>query len=207
MRRPFLSGRAVLAALLLALILPGCGLGSGKRLSLDYRPQGGVQLAPGTVQLLVADRRTSKNLVGPEASSKDLLKESQGGQLDMTTTLPTGSTISLSRLSVEAAVFEAVKNKLQTLGIAAIPDTSGAKARVTVYITEFVIDVEGSDFVGRVGLRGVIDRPGLTQTYNTTASSQGSKFKLVGDMGSNEPMSDALNKAVNSLDFSGLNSY
>jgi hypothetical protein len=187
--------------------LYGCSIGGGKRLNLDFRPQGGLQLSPGVVQLLVADRRPSAQLVGPEATNKGLLKESQNGQLDMTSTLPTGSTISLSHLSVQAAVFEAVKNKLSTLGITANPDTAGAKARVTVYITEFVIDVEGSDFVGRVGLRAVIDRPGLTMVYNSTANAQGSKFKLVGDMGSNEPMSDALNKAVNALDFSGLNSY
>jgi hypothetical protein len=196
-----------MAVLVCALALTGGCIGAGKRLSLNFRPEGGLQLSPGAVQLLVVDDRTSRQLVGPEATSRDLLRESRDGQMDMTSTLPNGTTISLSHLNMGAVVFEAVKNKLSTLGVAANPDTAGAKARVTVYVTEFVIDVEGSDFVGRVGLRAVIDRPGITTVHSTTANAQGTKFKLVGDMGSNEPMSDALNKAVNALDFSGINTF
>ncbi|MDR1676795.1 MAG: hypothetical protein LBS44_00200 [Deltaproteobacteria bacterium] len=193
-------------ATVLTNILSGC-IGTGKRLNLDFKPQGGLQLSPGTVQLLVVDNRTSKNLVGPTASSKDLLKESQNGHLDMTTTMPNGTSISLSYLSVPALVYESIKNKLSTLGITANPHNTGAKARVTVYITEFVIDLEGNDYVGRVALNALIDRPGLPTKHHPVASAQGSKFKLVGDMGANDPLSDALNKCVNALDFSGLSSF
>jgi hypothetical protein len=202
MRRSFL----ITLSIVVALALSGC-VGTGKRLNLDYRPQGGLQLSPGIVQLVVVDNRASKSLVGPEATSRELLKESQNGQLDITTTMPNGTTISLSHLTVPALVFEAAKNKLASLGITANSDTAGAKARVTVYITEFIIDVEGNDYVGRVALRAVIDRPGIQTIHNTVASAQGSKFKLVGDMGANDPISDALNKCVNSLDFSGINTF
>lgn len=198
--------QTAILSLLAAILFSGC-IGTGKRLSVSFKPEGGSALKPGTVQLLVADRRSSAQLVGPEAVSRDLLKASQGGQLDLTTTMPSGSTISLSHLSVTNLVFEAVKNKLSTLGIVANPDTTGAKARVTVYVNEFVIDAVGSDYVGRVALRAVIDRPGMTTIYNTQSTGQGSKFRLVGDMGANDPMSDALNNAVNSLDFTGLNSF
>ncbi|MDR1112011.1 MAG: hypothetical protein LBP92_15285 [Deltaproteobacteria bacterium] len=193
-------------SVLLALAMSGC-IGGGKRLNLDFRPQGGLQLTTGIVQLLVVDNRPSKQLVGPEATSRDLLKESQTGLMDITTTMPNGTSISLSHLSVPALVYESVKNKLSTMGITANPDTSGAKARVTVYVTEFVIDVEGSDYVGRVALRAVIDRPGLQTVHTTVASAQGTKFRLMGDMGANDPISDALNKCVNSLDFSGINTF
>jgi hypothetical protein len=191
---------------IILLALSGC-VGTGKRLNLDFKPQGGLQLTPGVVQLLVIDNRSNKSLVGPEATSKELLKESQGGQMDMTTTMPNGGTIHISHLSVPALVYESVKNKLTTLGITANPDTTGAKARVTVYITEFMIDIEGSDYVGRVAMRAVIDRPGIQTIHNSVASAQGSKFRLVGDMGANDPLSDALNKCVNSLDFSGINTF
>ncbi|MDR0621544.1 MAG: hypothetical protein LBJ61_06690 [Deltaproteobacteria bacterium] len=194
-------------AVILAAALAGCGVGSGKRLNLDFRPQGGLQLTTGVVQLVVVDNRTNKSLVGPAATARELLKESQTGLLDLTTTMPNGTTISLSHLSVPALVFESVKNKLATLGVTGNPDTAGAKARVTVYVTEFLIDVEGNDYVGRVAMRAVIDRPGIQTIHNTVASAQGSKFKLVGDMGASDPLSDALNKCVNSLDFSGINTF
>jgi hypothetical protein len=194
------------ATAILALALTGC-VGAGKRLNLDFRPQGGLSLTQGIVQLVVVDNRQNKNLVGPEAASRELLKESQQGILDLTTTMPNGATISLSHLSVPALVFESLKNKLASLGITANPDTTGAKARVTVYITEFVIDVEGNDYVGRVAMRAVIDRPGIPTIHNTVANAQGNKFKLVGDMGASDPLSDALNKCVNGLDFSGINTF
>ncbi|MDR2301514.1 MAG: hypothetical protein LBF38_05685 [Deltaproteobacteria bacterium] len=205
MRRSTLSILTVLVVFS-ALALSGC-VGSGKRLNLDFKPQGGLQLTSGVVQLVVVDNRASKNLVGPEATSRELLKESQPGILDLTTTMPNGTTISLSHLSVPALVFESIKNKLASLGVTANPDTAGAKARVTVYVTEFVIDVEGNDYVGRVAMRAVIDRPGIQTIHNTVASAQGSKFKLVGDMGANDPLTDALNKCVNALDFSGINTF
>jgi hypothetical protein len=189
-----------------ALALSGC-VGSGNRLNLNFKPQGGLQLASGVVQLVVVDSRVNKSLVGAEATNRKLLKESQPGILDLTTTMPNGTTIALSHLSVPALVFESVKNKLASLGVTANPDTAGAKARVTVYITEFVIDVEGNDYVGRVALRAVIDRPGIQTIHNTVASAQGSKFRLMGDMGANDPLTDALNKCVNSLDFTGNNTF
>ncbi|MDR1657412.1 MAG: hypothetical protein LBT47_07640 [Deltaproteobacteria bacterium] len=197
----------MLLTLLLAVVLSGCVVGGGKPLNVAFKPQGGLSLQPGNVQLLVFDNRRDLNLVGPEATSSDLLKESQAGRIDLTTTLPNGNTIALSHLTVQALVYEAVKYKLATQGITAGPDTTGAKARVAIYITEFSIDVESGDYVGRVALQSVIDRPGLTTVYRSSAIGQGSKFKLVGDMGSEVAMSDAVTICVNNLDFSGLNSF
>jgi hypothetical protein len=197
---------AIALALALAL-LPGCVIGGAQRLNLSFRPQGGQALQNGAVQLLVMDQRADKSLVGPEATAKDLLKESQSGLLDMVTTFPTGNTVSLSHLPVPALVYEAVKGKLQTLGINGGPDTTGAKARVTVYVTDFVVDVEGSDYAGRVGLQAVIDRPGLPTIYRSNATGFGSKFRVLGNMGANDALSEALTICVNTLDFSGLNTF
>ena len=205
-----MRSRLTLIAVLLvaALLTGGCVVGGGaKRLGITFKPQGGRQLHPGIVQLLVFDQRNPPQLVGPEALTKNLLKASQGGLADLVTTFPTGNTISLSHLTVQSLVYEAVKNKLSTLGITGGPDTTGAKARVTVYVSEFVIDVEGGDYVARVSLQAVIDRPGLTTIHRSNASGVGSKFKLVGDMGADEAISEALTICVNHLDFSGIDSY
>jgi hypothetical protein len=189
-----------------ALFATGC-LGGGKRLAVSFAPQGGSALTPGAVQLVVVDQRASPQLVGPQALSKDLLRESQGGLLDLTTTLPTGSSMTLTKLTVQSAVYEAVKNKLATLGITANPDTAGAKARVTINILEFDIDVEDSNFMAHVSLQAVIDRPGINMTHRSAAKVESPKFKLVGDMGSNDAISDGLNKCINTLDFTGINSF
>lgn len=191
----------------LALAFAGCVIGGGQRLMLSFKPQGGQLLQTGIVQLLVIDQRANKSLVGPEATNKDLLKESRSGLVDMVTTFPTGNTVSLSHLQVQPLVYEAVKTKLQTAGITANPDTAGAKARVTVYISNFSVDVEGSDFVGRVALTAVIDRPGIETVYRHSSAGQGSKFNMLGDMGANDALSEALTICVNSLDFSALNNF
>ena len=201
------SRLSAILAILAILTMSGCVVGGGKRLLLSFKPQGGMPLQSGIVQLLVFDQRADKSLVGPEATGKDLLKASRAGLVDMVTTFPTCNTVSLSHLQVQPLVYEAVKSKLQTLGITGGPETTGAKARVTIYVADFKIDVEGSDYVGRVALQAVIDRPGLTTVYRSNSTGQGSKISLMGDMGANDALGDALTICVNNLDFSGLNTF
>ncbi|MDR1545394.1 MAG: hypothetical protein LBU12_01480 [Deltaproteobacteria bacterium] len=190
---------------LMTLALAGCT--SAKRLVAEFRPQGGAPLTPATVQLLVQDLRPGGQFVGPEALSRDLFRESQGGQVDLTTAFPTGATVSLSHLTVPVMVYEAVKAKLGGMGVAGQPDTAGAKARVTIIVKELSIDVVGSDLLSRVSLEAVIDRPGLNLVHRSNSFAESSKLKLLGDMGGSEILGDALTRAINSLDFSGLNNF
>jgi hypothetical protein len=190
---------------LLASSLIACS--ASKRLLVDFKPAGGAPLTPGTVQLLVQDSRPGGQFIGPEALSRDLFRESQDGQVDLSTTFPTGAVVSLSHLTIPVMVYEAVKAKLGAQGVAAQPDTAGAKARVTIIVKEVSIDVAGSDLRGRVALEAVIDRPGLGRTHRTNGFAESSKLKLIGDMGGSEVLGDALSRAINALDFSGVNSF
>ncbi|MDR3153798.1 MAG: hypothetical protein LBW85_05880 [Deltaproteobacteria bacterium] len=197
----------ILPSLALTLLLAASCIGGAKRLGLSYSPIPGAKLDRGTVQLVINDARPSKSIVGPEALRRDLFKGSQNGLVDFTVKLPTGETVSRSSLTVEAAVFEAVKERLRLQGVTAQTGVSGAKARVTVNIADLVIDVQGSDLSSHVRLEAVMDRPGLELVTRTWAEADSSKMKLIGDMGGSESVSEALTLAVNRLDFSSLDRF
>ena len=198
---------AVFLALSLSLVLAGC-LGGSKRLTITYAPQSAdSRLTPGNVFLVVNDARSNRSLVGPSALDKDLFKGSQNGQVDLSVALPTGQTIARSQLTVEQAVYEAVRERLRVLGITGAPSNVGAKARVTINIADFVLDAQGTDAVAHVRLEAVIEGPDMQRTIRSWAEADSTKFKLVGDMGGAGSLSEALTLAVNRLNFSGLNNY
>jgi hypothetical protein len=194
-------------ALALAMPLASC-IGGAKRLNVAVSPvAGGPQLNPGTVFLVVTDVRQNRSLVGPSALEKNLFKGSQSGQIDLSVTLPTGQTVSRSLLSVQEAVFEAVRERLRLLGITANPNNQNAKARVTINIADFVLDAQGTDALAHVRLEAVIEGPDMQRVYRSWAEADSSKFKLIGDMGGAQSLGDALTLAVNRINFSPLNYY
>ncbi|MDR2613114.1 MAG: hypothetical protein LBG06_09950 [Deltaproteobacteria bacterium] len=197
---------ALIPALALTMfLLASCG--GASRLGLTYSPIPGAILQRGTVQLVVRDARPVKNLVGPEAMNRNLFKGSQDGLVDLKVSLPTGETVARSMLTVESAVFEAVKERLRLQGVTAQTGVSGAKARVTVSIVDLSIDVQGSDLASHIRLEAVMDRPGIDLVTRTWAEADSSKMKLIGDMGGAQSLSEALTMAVNRLDFSTLDRF
>ncbi|MDR1166899.1 MAG: hypothetical protein LBO66_13720 [Deltaproteobacteria bacterium] len=199
--------------LALSLFLPllwlaSCSFGGPNRLVATFAPLAqGATLTPGTVMLVVADARANRSLVGPEALGKDLFKGSQNGVMDLSVTLPTGQVVARSLLTVEGVVFEAVKERLRLLGINAETTNANAKCRITINIADFVVDARGSDVIAHVRLESVVDRPGLDLVTRSWAEADSSKFKLIGDMGGDESLSQALSLCVNRLDFSSLNRF
>jgi hypothetical protein len=189
----------------LLIFIVGCA--KSQRILAVYDMQPGRALNPGTVQLLVQDRRNSPELIGPGARAKDLFSASQGGQLDLTTKAPSGSQTSLSQLGTSQAVWEAIRQNLAVMGIRAITGTDGAKARVAVTIESLVLELNGREVVARVSLQANIDRPGLPNSYQTRGFGQSNRTHLFGDQGGSEALSEALSMALNNLDFSGLNNF
>ncbi|MDR3204111.1 MAG: hypothetical protein LBV23_05150 [Deltaproteobacteria bacterium] len=203
----FLNKSAFLLFSTTILLVLALGCGGPRRLTLDFKPSGGSPLNQGIVQLLVSDARPGGQLVGPEAAAKILAQESQDNLVDMTTIFANGAKVSQSNLTATQIVYQATKHKLQTLGITANPNTTGAKARVTILISEFIIDIENDDFVGRVSLQATIDRPGIPEIYRSAARASGSKRKLISGLRAGEALSDALNECLNNLDFSTINNF
>ncbi|MDR1036540.1 MAG: hypothetical protein LBT40_08205 [Deltaproteobacteria bacterium] len=198
---------AAIPLMALTLLLATSCIGGSKRLGLSFSPAPGAQLTPATVQLVVVDGRTSKNLVGPEAMNRDLFAGSQSGLIDFKVTLPTGEAISRSMLTIETAIFEAVRERLKLQGITAQTGTSGAKARVTITISDLSIDIKGSELASHVRLQAVYDRPGIDLVIRSYAEADASRRRLVGDIGGADSLSEAITLAVNRLDFSALNRF
>lgn len=201
------AAQTIIPALALTLLFATSCLGGSSRLGLSFSPSPGAQLSRAAVQLVVVDGRQSKNLVGPEAMNRDLFTGSQSGLVDFKVSLPTGETISRSMLTIEAAVFEAVSERLKLQGITAQTGTNGAKARVTVNIVDLSIDLKGSDLASHVRLDAVMDRPGMDLVVRSSAEADASRRKLVGDMGGADSLSEAITLAVNRVDFSGLDRF
>jgi hypothetical protein len=198
------SWSQALKILALTLVVAGCA--SGQRLMAVYEARAGSPLSPGTVQLLVQDRR-SGDLLGPEALAKDLFKASQGGKLDLTAKNPDGSQVFLTGLSVSKLVWEAVRRNLALKGIVANTGTAGAKARVTVTVETMALELKGREISAEVSLAANIDRPGLPNSYQTRGFGQSSRTNLFGDQGGSAALSEALSVALNNLNFSGLNNF
>ncbi|MDR2349936.1 MAG: hypothetical protein LBF41_04830 [Deltaproteobacteria bacterium] len=197
----------ILLVLAGALLIGSCG-GGAKRLNLEFNPVAGTTTVnPGTVKLVVVDDRSDKSLVGPGALAKDLFKGSQNGVVDLEVTLPTGQKIARSVLTAEQAVFEAVKERLNVLGIRADSGGEGAKASVTVSIIRCDVDLVDSEVVARVRLESVVTSPGHPVTSRFWAEADSSRRKLIGDMGGAEALSEALTLAVNRLNFQSLDQY
>ena len=198
---------ALLMAAVVSLFLASC-IGSSKRLTLNYSPEaGGAGLNPGNVFLVVSDQRPSKSIVGPGAQEKNLFRGSRDGQVDLSVALPTGQKVNRSQLSVTETVFEAVRERLRLLGVTANPNNINAKARVTINIVDFVLDAEGTNAKAHVRLEGVIEGPDMLRTNRIWAEADSSNFKLIGDMGGDKSLGEALTLAVNRLNFSSLNNY
>jgi hypothetical protein len=199
--------RLALLSIGMSLLLTAC-LGGQKRLNLNYAPvAGGAQLTKGNVFLVVKDTRSNRSVVGPSALDKNLFKASQGGQVDLAVTLPSGQKVSRSLLTVEEVVFESVKERLKLLGITAAANNTNAKARLTINIADFVVDASGTDAIAHVRLEAVIEGPDMQRTYRSWAEADSSKFKLIGDMGGADSLGEALTLAVNRLSFASLNNF
>jgi hypothetical protein len=190
-----------------AILLTAC-IGASSPLNVPFAPlAGGGQLRAGNVFLVVNDARADRSLVGPGAAGKDLFKGSQGGRLDLTTTLPTGQKVARSQLGVQELVFEAVKERLRLLGITAAPNNVNAKARVSINIADFVIDAQGTEALAHVRLEAVIEGPDVRQVTRSWAEADSSRFKLMGDMGGAKSLGEALSLAVNRLNFASLDNF
>ncbi|MDR2142627.1 MAG: hypothetical protein LBR11_12750 [Deltaproteobacteria bacterium] len=199
------SRGSTLKVLALLLVLTGCV--TSQRIMATFEAHPGAQLRPGTVQLLVQDRRPSSDLIGPEALAKDLFKASQSGRLDLTAKSPDGSQLALSNLIVSQLVWEAVRHELALVGITAIAGTQGAKARVVITVETMSVELEGHDVRAQVSLAANLDWPGVPNSFQTRGFGQSARTRLFGDQGGSQALSEALTAAINNLNFSGLNNF
>jgi hypothetical protein len=183
-------------------------VGTPKRLQLEYIPAiaESPSLDPASVRLVVTDQRADKNIVGPAAFAKDLFKGSQGGLMDLNIILPGGQQVARSVLTADRVVYEAVKERLNLLGVKV--DGENPKATITINIADLNVDLKDGDLIAHARLESVITNTGnplVTRAWVEADSSQ-KKLPLI-DSGGSEVLSEALERAANRLNFVSLNRF
>lgn len=193
----------------LFLILPLAFLTAcvgSKAMEVTYTVRSATGLKDYTVYLVVNDKRSSNDLIGPAARDKGLFEELRAGRFDLKVTMPNGSAVTMTNLSATEAVREAASRRLQSQGVTTTSQRSAAHLTVEVNIDQMNIDSIGTDLVATVGLSTAIyrDASGVSKS-NTRATSN--RMKLIGGTGGASVLSEALSQAMNDLDFSGINRF
>lgn len=203
MKRKGISRRGLFLILALAFLTACVG---SKAMEVTYTVRSAAGLKDYTVYLVVNDKRSSNDLIGPAARDKGLFEELRAGRFDLKVTMPNGSAVTMTNLSATDAVLEAASRRLQSQGVTATNQRAAAHLTVEVNIDQMNIDAVGSDLVATVGLSTVIyrDASGVSKS-NTRATSN--RMKLIGGTGGASVLSEALSQAMNDLDFSGINRF
>jgi uncharacterized lipoprotein YajG len=193
------------AALALALAALAACLGP-KSMRVVYTINPAAALKGYTVFLVVNDRRPIQDLVGPTARGLNLFSELLNDRFDLQIKIPDGSEVIMTNLPTAVAVREAVSRRLTARGAVVTAQRPAAQLTVEVDIRAFNLDVAGGDLAGTVNLvaRVYRDASGVTSSDTLVTAN---RMKLLGGMGGDRVLSEALTQAINDLDFSAINSY
>ena len=192
------------AALVLALAAAAC-LGS-RSMQVVYTINQAAGLKPYTVYLVVNDRRPFQDLLGPAARDQDLFPELRDDRFDLKVKIPDGSEVTMTNLPAPTAVREAVSRRLSARKVVVTAQRSAAQLTVEIDIRNLSLNVVDGDLVAAAELSAKIYRdPGTFSSSETSVTAK--RLKLIGGIGGDKVMSEALTQAVNDLDFSAVNKY
>ena len=200
MRKPFQG-----AALFLALAVLTACLGA-KSMQVVYTIDPAIALKNYTVFLVVNDQRSIQDLVGPAARDQGLFPELRADHFDLKIRIPDGSEVTMTRQPTASAVREAVSRRLTTRNVIVTAQRPAAQLTVEIDIRTFSLDVAGGDLAATVSLTARVYRDASAVT-TSEAHVISSRLKLLGGMGGDKVLSEALTQAVNDLDFSAINNY
>ena len=200
MRKPFKG-----AVLILALALMFACLGA-KSMQVVYTINPAATLKNYTVFLVINDRRAVQDLVGPAARNQEMFQELQADRFDLKIKIPDGSEVTITNLPTKLAVQEAVSRRLTSQGVTVTAQRLAAQLTVEVDIRTLNLDVAGGDLVATVSLTTRVYREASDgSAFDTFVTSN--RPKLLGGMGGDKVLSEALTQAVNDLDFTAINKY
>jgi uncharacterized lipoprotein YajG len=159
-----------------------------------------------TVFLVVNDQRAIQDLVGPAARDQGLFQELRADRFDLKIKIPDGYEVTMTRQPTVSAVREAVSRRLTARNVIVTAQRAAAQLTTEIDIRAFSIDVAEGDLAATVSLTARIYRDASAGT-TSAAHAISSRLKLLGGMGGEKVLSEALTKAVNDLDFSAVNNY
>jgi len=194
-----------LAALALALAFLAACLAS-KSMRVVYTIEPAAPLKNYTLFLVVNDGRAISDLVGPAARDRGLFQELRADRFDLRIIIPDGSEVIMTNLPTAAAVKEAVSRRLAGRGLIVTAQRSAAQLTAEVDIRAFNLDVADGDLMATVSLSVKIYRDPSAMTSSDTHVVS-NRLKLLGGLGGDKVLSEALTRAVNDLDFSAVNRY
>jgi len=199
--RKALQGAALTAAL---AVLAAC-LGA-KSMQVVYTMNPAAALKNYVVFLVVEDSRPLQDLVGPAARDRGMFNELRSDRFDLKIKLTDGSEVTMTNLPTRDAVREAVSRRLTARDVVVTAQRVAAQLTVEIDIRTFSIDLADGDLMATVSLAARIyrDASAVTTTETHVISN---RLKLLGGMGGDRVLSEALTQAVNDLDFSAINSY
>ena len=193
------------APLFLALAFMSACLGA-KSMQVVYTINPAAALKDYTVFLMVNDHRSIQDLVGPAARDQGLFPELQADRFDLKIKIPDGSEVTMTNLPTTLAVREAVSRRLTARGVIVTAQRPAAQLTVEIDIRTFSLDVSAGDLMAKVGLTAKIYRDASAVT-TSEAHVTSNRLKLLGSMGGDKVLSEALTQAVNDLDFTAINKY
>jgi hypothetical protein len=177
-----------------------------KSMQVVYTVNPAAALKNYTVFLAVNDRRAVQDLVGPAARGQGLFPELQADRFDLKIKIPNGSEVTMTNLPTLDAVREAVSRRLTARSVIVTAQRLAAQLTVEVDIRNFNLDVAGGDLMATVSLMARIYRDASAVTTSETLVTS-NRLKLLGGMGGDKVLSEALTQAVNDLDFTAINNY
>jgi len=197
----FPKGAALIPAL---AVLVAC-LGA-KSMQVVYTMNPAAALKNYTVFLVVNDRRTLQDLVGPAARDMGLFKEIRDDRFNLRILIPDGSEVTMTNLPTVDAVREAVSRRLTARNVIVTAQRAAAQLTVEIDIRTFRIDVAEGELVATANLVSRVYRDASAVTTSETLVTS-NRVRLLGGMGGDRVLSEALTQAVNDLDFSAINNY
>jgi len=198
--RKIRAAALVLAAALLAACL------AAKSMRVVYTIEPAAALKNYTVFLVVNDSRAIQDLVGPAARDQGLFPELRADRFDLRIIIPDGSEVTMTNLPTRSAVWEAVSRRLAGRGPIVTAQRPAAQLTAEVDIRAFNLDVAEGDLMATVSLAVKIYRDASAVTTSETQVVS-NRLRLLGGMGGDKVLSEALTRAVNDLDFSAVNRY
>ena len=170
------------------------------RLNISYvmEPVGTVSEQESPIGLRVEDARTVKGILGPRGVSEF------GGRLE-TASLKVGP--SFGELSpaggfdVPGLMREAFRRKLAAAGLRPVMETPEHVPGLVVVVRDFILDVEGREWIGRIAY-DVQLLVGGELKFSRTVEGSARRLKLVGRSDAEKLMGELFTDCINRLDLS-----
>ncbi|MEW6265964.1 MAG: hypothetical protein AB1641_23060 [Thermodesulfobacteriota bacterium] len=179
-----------------ALLLTGC---FARGLTLNYLTPSETPFKAKPVYLKVTDVRKDKQIVSKTVTDKGLFTD-VGDRVSLTGKTLDGRSATVTDVTVRDAFYEAMRLRLEALGLGVMPEFASDKLSLTIEIEKVQLDLEGMrTFKAEVVYVATLYN-GSKEIRRGRITGATEKFYVLGKKDGEQCLSDALVSAVNNLD-------